>query len=235
MSADLEKQILELSRIADHNSDVDAVLKVFHNYLHYFAQNHVTGVLEQFSGEQEDISLEVGEEGRIVGRADLEKHFAYMPRLAQKPGVLVYHYVTTEVVEIAQDGQTAKLTALSPSCDAMGQAQIQNWIYGKYHVDLVKQSDGQWKLWHVQWFRTFEAAVTLGWLKEQTAHDAEVVHPKLADVYADPAPRAGSSYPPAWPYPRHYDPERVNYLMPEPPEPYAHWDGSTAMKMTRGY
>lgn len=230
-----EKELADLSVIVTRNSAVNEVLNVFHSYVHYFSQNHISGVLKQFALDKEDVSLEIGEEGKIVGAEQLRKHFAYMPRLAKQTGVLVYHYVTSEVVEVAEDGKTAKVTALSPSCDAMGQAQLQNWIFGKYYVDMIKTEDGSWKLWHVQWFRTFETPVTVGWLKVQTSHDAEINHPKMVDVYADPAARNESSYPADWRYPKHYDTEQVNYLMPEPPKPYKSWDGITSMEFTRDY
>ena len=55
-----------------------------------------------------------------------------------------------------------------------------------------------------------------------------------------PAPRRAAaspfeagSYPESWQYPKHYSPDEVNYLLPEPPAPYKTWDGMTAAVKTR--
>lgn len=232
----IEKELAELTALADKNSAVNTVLKVFHAYVNYYSQQHIEGVMAQFA-DQPDVSLEVADEGKVVGLENIRRYFSYMPVLAKKPGILMYHYVTTEVVEVAEDGQTAKLTAMSPSCDAMAKAQMQNWCYGKYYADFIKDANGDWKIWHIQWFSTFETPVTTGWLKEQTAHKAEFVHPELADAYVETlkVEREKSSYPENWEYPTHFDPKSRNYLMPEPAEPYQKWDGMTSMKNTRGY
>lgn len=230
---ELEKDLEQLELFAEQLSDHDAVLNCFYRYIHYYGQLHITGTMEQFS-RRSDVSLEIGEEGIYEGYDTIERYFGFMPKLAKKPGIMIYHYVDTPVVELAGDGKTAKLTCLAPGLDAAAKALVQNWIYGKYHVDLIKE-DGVWKLWHVQWFRTFECAMTAGWLKEQTAHDKELTHPELADVYEGlPKPEPGS-YPEDWKYPKHFDTTKVNYLMPEPPEAYETWKGKTSMKVTRKY
>lgn len=230
---DLLKDIGALEEFATRLVDHDQILNTFYRYIHYYGELHITGTMQQFS-KRPDISLEIGEEGVYEGYDTIKAYFGFMPKLAQKPGILIYHYTDTPVIEIAKDGQTAKLTALAPGLDAAAKALVQNWIYGKYYVDLIKE-DGEWKLWHVQWFRNFECSMTKGWMKEQTAHDRELVAPELADAYQDLPQGQKGSYPDDWQYPKHYDPERVNYLMPEPPQAYETYSGKTAMVKTREY
>ena len=230
MLAGLQALEQQMDRVADTNR----ILDIFYRYIHYFSLLHREGILSTFA-DRDDVSLELAEEGVVVGPEQLRRHFSFMPVLAQKPGILVYHYVTCPVVEIAADGATAKLTCFAPGCDAMAPASMQDWIYGKYYVDLIRQTDGQWKVWHVRWFRTFETPVTVGWLKEQTAHDKQYGHAKLKDAYAQRAEKQPSTYPPYWKYPKHFDPTQPNYLLPEPPKAYTSWDGMTAMDMTRTY
>ena len=230
---DLEKDLESLEFLTEEISDHDAILNCFYRYIHFYGQLHIEGVMEQFSKDHSDVSLEIGEEGIYTGLNTIRSYFGFMPKLSQKPGIMIYHYVDTPVVEIAGDHKTAKITCLAPGLDAAAKALVQNWIYGKYYVDMVKEADGSWKLWHVQWFRTFECAMTAGWLKEQTAHDKELVHPELSDAYEGlPAPE-DSSYPKDYSYPKHFDPEKVNYLLPEPPKPYSSWNGKTSMDITR--
>lgn len=233
---DFEKEFAELKALADRNCAVNEVLKTLHRYVNYYSQEHIEGVMAQFADEP-DVSLEVADEGKVVGLENIRRYFSYMPIIAKKPGILMYHYVTTEVVAVAEDGKTAKVTAMSPSCDAMAKAQMQNWCYGKYYVDFIRNAQGEWKIWHIQWFSTFEAPVTVGWLKQQTAHKAEFTDPNLADAYEETlrVEREKSSYPEDWAYPTHFDPKKQNYLMPEPAEPYAAWDGMTSMRKTREY
>lgn len=227
----LERDLEQLELFAEGLSDMDAILNRFYRYIHYYGELHINGTMEQFS-TRDDVSLEIAEEGIFEGYGRIKEYFGFMPKLAKKPGIMIYHYVDTPVVEIAGDGKTAKLTCLASGLDAAAKALVQNWVYGKYHVDLIKE-DGIWKLWHVQYFRTFETPMTVGWLKEQTAHDKELVHPELADAYADMPKGAPGSYPPDYPWPKHYDPEKVNYLMPEPPKSYDSWNGKTSMDITR--
>lgn len=230
---DLLMNIEALDKMATELVDHDQILNTFYRYIHYYGELHIDGVMEQFANRQ-DISLEIGEEGVFEGRETIRAYFGFMPKLAKKPGILIYHYTDTPVVEIAKDGKSAKLTALAPGLDAAAKALIQNWVYGKYYADLIKE-DGAWKLYHVQWFRTFECSMTKGWMKEQTAHDRELAAPELADAYADLPKGKSGSYPENWPYPKHYDPELVNYLMPEPPQPFDTYDGKTSMVKTREY
>ncbi|MBR0091838.1 MAG: nuclear transport factor 2 family protein [Lachnospiraceae bacterium] len=230
---DLENGIAELETFTQKLSDYDAVLNRFYRYIHYYGLMHISGVMEQFS-KKEDVSLEIGEEGMYTGYETIKEYFGFLPKLAAKPGTMIYHYVDTPVVQIAKDGQTAKITCLAPGLDAAAKALVQNWVYGKYYVDLIRE-DGEWKLWHVQWFRTFECAMTEGWLKEQTAHDRDVKQPALADVYSGGPKAEAGSYPDDWKYPKHFDPDAVNYLLPEPPKAYDTWMGKTAMENTRTY
>lgn len=230
---DLWKDIEELEQVAERLTDHDQILNTFYRYIHYYGELHINGVMEQFA-DRADITLEIGEEGLYRGPETIRSYFGFMPKLAQKPGILVYHYTDTPVVEIAGDGKTAKVTALAPGLDAAAKALVQNWIYGKYYADLIKEN-GAWKLWHVQWFREFECSMTKGWMKEQTAHDRELVAPELADAYADMPKGEKGTYPDDWAYPKHYDPENVNYLLPEPPKAYRSYDGITATEKTRAY
>ncbi len=61
---------------------------------------------------------------------------------------LAEHPLTTPVIQVARDGQTAKALWWSPGMERGG------WAYGKYAVDFVKE-DGVWKIWHLKWFRIF--------------------------------------------------------------------------------
>lgn len=61
---------------------------------------------------------------------------------------LAEHPLTTPVIQVAKDGKTAKALWWSPGMERGG------WAYGKYGVDFVKE-DGEWRIWHLKWFRIF--------------------------------------------------------------------------------
>ncbi len=66
-------------------------------------------------------------------------------------GNLYAHPLTTGLVELAEDGQTAKGLWYSIGNEAMAQpdgtARVQ-WMLGKVAADFVREN-GQWKLWHL--------------------------------------------------------------------------------------
>lgn len=104
-----EKDLEQLELFTEGLSDMDAILNRFYRYIHYYGELHLNGTMEQFSTRQ-DVSLEIAEEGIFEGYDKIKEYFGFMPKLAKKPGIMIYHYVDTQVVEIAKDGKTAKLT-----------------------------------------------------------------------------------------------------------------------------
>ena len=66
----------------------------------------------------------------------------------QSRGFFAEHPLTTPVIQVAGDGQTAKALWWSLGVERGG------WAYGKYGNDFVKE-DGMWRIWHLKWFRVF--------------------------------------------------------------------------------
>jgi hypothetical protein len=66
-------------------------------------------------------------------------------------GMMQMHTLTTPIIEIAGDGQTAKGMWYTPgvigSVDQNGKVS-NSWIWEKYAVDFIKE-DGKWKFWHI--------------------------------------------------------------------------------------
>ena len=77
-------------------------------------------------------------------------------------GQLLLHVTTTAIIEVAEDGQTAKAFWYSPGIvQETGMNTSAIWeIYG---ADFVKE-DGEWKLWHLHMFTDFMGNffITLG-------------------------------------------------------------------------
>ncbi len=77
-------------------------------------------------------------------------------------GQLLLHVTTTAIIEVADDGQTAKCFWYSPGMIAES-GQTGNTIWEAYGVDFVKE-DGVWKMWHLHMFTDFMGSfyLTLG-------------------------------------------------------------------------
>ena len=77
-------------------------------------------------------------------------------------GQLLLHVTTTAIIEVAEDGQTAKAFWYSPGMIAES-GQSGNTIWEAYGVDFVKE-DGVWKMWHLHMFTDFMGGfyLTLG-------------------------------------------------------------------------
>ena len=79
------------------------------------------------------------------------------------PGIMCVHTFSTPVIEIAEDGQTARGVWLSSGTENFGDGDhIQNeldrgfegWAWSMYAFDFIK-IDGEWKLWHYRLFGLF--------------------------------------------------------------------------------
>ena len=93
--------------------------------------------------------------GFQIGR-DVVWSFYVKPHIgkASAPGEIFMHTLTTPLVEIAGDGQTAQAMWYTPGFttgrgfDAAPDAPIKGeWMYERYAIDFIKE-DGEWKIWH---------------------------------------------------------------------------------------
>lgn len=100
-------------------------------------------------------------------------------------GKLIFHELSTPIIEVAGDGQTAKgmwiMTGLeSGLTKAEHAANMPDWVhmpdvmvdgkrvwmhnvYVKYAIDFIKQ-DGEWKIWHFRCFEVVREPYGMGWI-----------------------------------------------------------------------
>ena len=134
-------------------------------------------------------------------------------------GQMHMHILTTPVIEVAGDGQTAKGVWISPGqetavVDGKGQAF---WAWLKYGADFVKE-DGRWRFWHLNVFGLFFTPYNKPWT-EGTAPEGEGGGSALPDEFK---PDKVTSY---W---TNYTVDSKQSPVPAPPEPYETWDESTS-------
>lgn len=226
MKIDDRKQEL-LTRIYRMEAE-DEIMNCFHRFLQYLSLQHKPGVLACFALDQKDVSYETGKSGVFVGKEALEEYFEYLHEMAKLKGLLYEQFSFDQVIEVAEDGKTAKLTSLSPGDALNAPARVQAWDRGKFYVDFIREADGSWKIWHLHRFLTFKTEMERGPLHTQYTERIEMSSPEYAACF-----KAKPSKPTT--YFKLFDPKTKNYMMPEPPEAYKTWDGMTDLNRTRPY
>lgn len=125
-------------------------------------------------------------------------------------GFMWEHCLTTPLIEVAQDGRTAKGMWTSPGAEALaiGGELVAQWNWVRYGIDFIRE-DGRWKFWHFHIYRTFATPFHKSWV--ETALEPPVAEPAPQGF---PAPDRPNTYHDP------YSPSRVPRRAPKPPEPY---------------
>ena len=107
-----------------------------------------------------DVSWEVAHMGLYRGREAVKEILdQHGPKGGTiKPGTLFIHTLTTPVIEIAEDGLTAKGVWKSPGAETSTDPKTGKvtgmWAWSKYACDFIKE-DGKWKILHYHVYRIF--------------------------------------------------------------------------------
>lgn len=131
-------------------------------------------------------------------------------------GNLAMHTLTTGIIEIAKDGQTAKGLWYSPGI-LVGAAVGGNeefdagWMWEKYAVDFIKEEDGEWKFWHLNVLTDWSSRPPPLAVSEGTGLSAEEIEGSGVCL---PEPDIKRDLYEVW------SRTRVPHLQPRPPEPY---------------
>ena len=133
-------------------------------------------------------------------------------KMLHGPACLFMHHLDTTVLQVSDDGMTARGAWLSPghstlpSRDNPGKFEA-GWQFSKYGVDFIKE-DGVWKIWHMRIYPLFKTPYGVSW-GDQPPMD-------LKDYPTEQCDRGPSEYPFGFrmdtPYPAD---------QPDPPTPYA--------------
>jgi len=128
-------------------------------------------------------------------------------------GVQILHTLTTPVIEVAGDGETAKAVWLSPGhVTAPAEGRLQAfWHWDRYAVDFVREA-GAWKIWHLWVGKDFTTPYDKSWV--ETALDPG---PGIRLDTAPDFPKPNA--PGLMPY-TGYSPFKVARFEPTPPVPY---------------
>lgn len=198
-------------------TDVYEIQNLMSRYEYY----HVAGMHEQsvalFAQHAAGVRLEIADFGVYDGIDSVRRFYIGANQFAEgdRVGHLHLHTLTTPVIEVAGDGQTAQGVWVSPGVEtgpARGEMRAM-WAWVKYGVDFIKE-DGEWRFWHFHVYRVLMAEPGQSW-----ADGAPRPPPVLPEAIRPDRPNTYS-----W----RYGPNAVTENVPAPPTPYETWDDSRA-------
>lgn len=181
--AELTAKIEKLERATQRERDRSAVENLFSRYMYLHNAFQDAQIIPLWAKKgTPGISSQYSNLGKYTNWDSIMSYHRDRP---SPIGKLVMHYVTTPVIEVAEDGQTAKglwivnglesgLTKpehaknmpawmFEPKVEVDGKKVWMHNVYLKYGIDFIKQ-DGQWKIWHFHCFETARAPYSMGWI-----------------------------------------------------------------------
>lgn len=125
-------------------------------------------VLSHFALKTEGVSLEYADEGVFHGAENVTAIIREVVGAPVKPGEMLDMQLTTPMIEIADDLQTAKCLWWMPGAGAIPQEEgdpMAIWAWGELAVDFIRE-DGAWKIWHLHYFRYMKCDYKKGWVDD---------------------------------------------------------------------
>jgi len=166
-------------------------------------------VLSHFALDEEGVALEYCDEGLFEGREAVETVIREVVGAEPKPGEMLDMQLTTPMIEVADDLQTAKCLWWMPGAGALVQPEGDPkaiWAWGELAVDFVCRG-GEWKIWHLHYFRFMKCDYKKGWVE-----DTSMVNRLQAPVHPLAKPTT---------YHNPYTPWSIRDGLPCAPRPYA--------------
>jgi hypothetical protein len=162
-----------------------------------------------FALTKQDVSISVS--GKFFyGPDEVKKLFCEVFYLEEYHGIMLIHYLTTPMIEVAEDGKTARGVWWSPGIETVkekpGSDPVAYWCFGAYANDFILEN-GTWKIWHMRWSRVSKCNYKLGWVDAKIAIDENYEKQRKENPL--------------------YNPFHLGYIqeaLPMPPLPYKTWN-----------
>jgi SnoaL-like domain len=194
----LETELTSLEHEITLLEDVKAIKRLQRAY-GYYVDKKLSHEIAALFADDPGTTAELGGSGVYVGKARIGEFYdRIMGGEGPKPGQLYNHMILQGVVDVADDGRSAKgrWRALIQTGE---HGRSATWAEGPYENEYVKEN-GVWKFSKVHWYQTVSAPYSPGWHKAP-----EPMNPPLADFPPDrPPSEVYQSYPSAYQVPYHY-------------------------------
>lgn len=169
--------------------------------------------LSFFALDRDDVSFEYTDEGLFTGREAVTAIVAELIGKTPLPGEMIDIQLTTPIIEIAEDQQSARALWWCPGAGAIakeaGDPQA-IWLWGMLAVDLVPEGES-WKILHLHYLRYIKCRYEKGWVEDTSMINRpnRPMHPlSTPTTYHNP-----------------YSPLCVRDGLPAAPRPYRSYDG----------
>lgn len=208
----------QLARLAVDIHEINNLMSL-HAWYHAALMHDVE--LEEIWSARDDIVLWFEASGRFEGPEAIKGGYGRAVGREATRGIFTWHTITTPVVEVAADGETAKGIWYTPGIAGFfkGDRGNFNWMFEKYAVDFIRE-DGVWKVWHMHVYsdigwslgKSIDADGSMGGVPEVLRTLGALGGPATG-----PAPEV-----PGEPY-KTLGPATPIALRPRPPVPYRTW------------
>lgn len=223
-------QATEALKLAQRANDLHQLnnLMSLHSWYHCSMQNDVE--LEKIWSKRDDICW-AQNSGYWIGPESIKEYYGIPATRESTIGQFAWHTITSSVVEVAGDRQTAKGVWYTPGIVGGFSGEKGNfmWMFEKYGVDFIME-DGEWKVWHMHVYTdaawpldgTIVAGAGIG---EMFGSESESA---TDDSMGEQSPEAatGMNFPPDIAKENYYTvtPTTEVVFVPRPPEPYETWN-----------
>lgn len=145
MEMSLEEKVTQLW-------DIQEIRKLMAKYVYYGYSREWELVPDMFA-KRDDIWIDCEGFGIFDGSKGINTFFVdwHHSMEGEGKGMFAIHSLTTEVIEVAEDGKTARGLWFSPGVETRLSEEVKNlesfWIWGMYAIDFI-QENGEWRFWH---------------------------------------------------------------------------------------
>jgi hypothetical protein len=218
----------ELAQLAVDIHEINNLMSL-HAWYHAAFMNDVE--LDEIWSKRDDI-VWAQNAGYWVGHKAIREYYGRKVDRASTKGSFVWHTITTPVVEVARDRQTAKGVWYTPGIVGEFKGGFM-WMFEKYGVDFIREN-GVWKVWHMHVY-TDTAWSLDGKIEAREGGPGGPAGGQTGDAKAEKvgqetqvqdsqmaAPNVAPTRTPKTPY-QELSPTTEIKLIPRPPVPYKTW------------
>jgi SnoaL-like domain len=179
---DTMRMVRDLTARVQRLEDTIEIQQLQSKYIHYLFKQRFDRIVEEcFAQNLPDVSVEFSDSGVYRGLRSVRALYKSFEVTKTIPGFFILHMTVNPVIEIAEDGLSARSHWLSPG--AAGSDHSASWIWGPFYVDYVKE-DGHWRIAHSNLVPVFRNRYETSWAQ---APDHGTVRGVLAAPPDEPA------------------------------------------------
>ena len=204
----LEDSVKNLQRQLTRANDYIAIQNLASEYQYYHQPKTMGKTMDLFAQKTPGVS--VGISAGVDEGIDRVRAFWGKESVVPIEGVMLEHQLTTPMIEVSEDGQTAKGVWMSPGHETVpGLLDGGHWVWGRYAADFVKE-DGKWKIWHLWFYCTLRVRCGQDYADGPEAPSEALIAHKERVEFSHPLP-----------YVNIYTRESIREMVPVPPAPYS--------------